>query len=249
MCGIRPGGRGDRADSRDADKLAPLVGGAAAEYLAQLLSQRPVRVFGVGWGNTLREAIRRLPPLDLPDAWVTSMMGGLTRGLDLNSFETAGELARRLNAHCSYLAAPIYAGSAASRNLLVAQDVFAEVFERIEAVDLAFLSLGDLTARSLLIRHGLPDDVTVTSLKAAGAVGDVLGQFLDARGQPIDHPINDRVIGLPSARLAAVRTVVLAAGGHHKRHIIAAALRGRIAGVLISDEDTAKAAMGLARVA
>ena len=86
--------------------------------------------------------------MDLPEVWVTSMMGGLTRGLELNSFETAGELARRLSAHCSYLAAPIYAGSAASRDLLVAQDVFAAVFERIAAVDLAFLSLGDLTTRS-----------------------------------------------------------------------------------------------------
>lgn len=232
---------------QDPDMVAVLVGRAAGEYLAQHLARQPVSMIGVGWGNTLREAIRHIPPMDLAQAWVTSMMGGLTRGLDLNSFETAGELARRLNAHCSYLAAPIYAGSAASRDTLVAQDVFAEVFERIGAVELAFLSLGDLSNRSLLVRHGLPNDVTIASLKAAGAVGDVLGQFLDARGQPIAHPINDRVIGLPSARLAAVRTVVLAAGGRNKRHIIAAALRGHIPGVLVSDEETARAAMALAR--
>ena len=36
---------------RNADKLAPLVGGAAAEYLAHSLSQQPVRVFGVGWAT------------------------------------------------------------------------------------------------------------------------------------------------------------------------------------------------------
>jgi DNA-binding transcriptional regulator LsrR (DeoR family) len=234
---------------QDPEKVAPLLGGAAAAYLSQLLSRRRVHVFGVGWGNTLREAIRRLQPMDLPEVWVTSMMGGLTRGLELNSFETAGELARRLKAHCSYLAAPIYAGSAASRDILVAQDVFAEAFERIAAVDLAFLSLGDLSSRSLLIRHGLPGDVTVASLKAAGAVGDVLGHFLDSRGRPIEHPINERVIGLPSAQLASVQTVVLTAGGRNKRHIIAAALRGRIPDVLVSDEETARAAMELAQAA
>jgi len=231
----------------DPDKVAALVGRAAGEYLALHLARTEVKLFGVGWGNTLREAIRHIPPMDLPHVRVTSMMGGLTQGLDLNSFETAGEVARRLNAQCSYLAAPIYAGSAASRDTLVAQDVFAEVFERIGKVDLAFLSLGDLSRRSLLIRHGLPSDVSVASLKAAGAVGDVLGQFLDARGVPIEHPINDRVIGLPSTRLASVKTVVLAAGGSNKRAVIAAALRGGIPGVLVSDEDTARAAMELAQ--
>lgn len=232
---------------QDPETVAAMVGLAAGEYLAQHLARATVQVFGVGWGNTLREAIRHIPQRDLPHVCVTSMMGGLTQGLDLNSFETAGELARRLNARCSYLAAPIYAGSAASRDTLMAQDVFAEVLARMAQVDLAFLSLGDLSPRSLLIRHGLPKDITVASLKAAGAVGDVLGQFLDARGMPIDHPINDRVIGLPSARLASVGTVVLAAGGRNKRHVIAAALRGSIPGVLVSDEDTARAAMALAQ--
>ena len=232
---------------RDSGMVAALVGRAAGEYLAQHLARAKLKLFGVGWGNTLREAIRHIPPMGLPHLRVVSMMGGLTQGLDLNSFETAGELARRLNAQCSYLAAPIYAGSAASRDILVAQDVFAEVFARIAAVELAFLSLGDLSARSLLIRHGLPADVSVASLKAAGAVGDVLGQFLDARGLPIDHPINGRVIGLPSQQLASVRTVVLAAGGINKRAVIAAALRGGIPGVLISDEETARAALELAQ--
>ncbi|WP_426954294.1 sugar-binding transcriptional regulator [Muricoccus radiodurans] len=231
----------------DPEKLPSLLGMAAGDYLSQYLARTEVSVFGVGWGATLREAIRHISPADRPGLWVTSMMGGLTQGSELNSFETAGELARRLNAQCAYLAAPIYAGSAASRDTIVAQDVFAEALARIEAVDLALLSLGDLSPRSLLIRHGLPRDVTAKELRAAGAVGDVLGQFLDAAGQPIAHPINDRVIGLPSARLAAVRTVVLAAGGANKRAVIAAALRGGIPKVLISDEDTARAALKLAR--
>jgi DNA-binding transcriptional regulator LsrR (DeoR family) len=231
----------------DPEKLPGLIGMAAGDYLSRYLARTEVSVFGVGWGATLREAIRHIAPADLPALWVTSMMGGLTQGLELNTFETAGELARRLNAQCTYLAAPIYAGSATSRDTLVALDVFAEVFERIRTVDLALLSLGDLSTRSLLIRHGLPNDVSVNDLRAAGAVGDVLGQFLDAGGQPIRHAINDRVIGLPSARLAEVRNVVIAAGGRNKTAVIAAALRGGIPKVLISDEDTARAALSLVR--
>ncbi|MBI0537239.1 winged helix-turn-helix transcriptional regulator [Roseomonas sp. KE2513] len=229
----------------DPERVAGLIGMAAGDYLSRYLARTKVSVFGVGWGATLRETIRHIVPADLPALWVTAMMGGLTQGLELNTFETAGELARRLNAQCSYLAAPIYAGSAASRDTLVALDVFAEVFERIRAVDLALLSLGDLTPRSLLVRHGLPKDVTVEELRAAGAVGDVLGQFLDAQGRTIDHAINERVIGLPSAWLSGVRNVVLAAGGRNKSAVVAAALRGGIPKVLVTDEETAKAALSL----
>lgn len=229
----------------DPELLPQLVGMAAGDWLSAHLARAEVRVLGVGWGATLREAIRHLANADLPRLWVTSMMGGLTQGIELNSFETAGEIARRLNAQCAYLAAPIYAGSAASRDTLMAQDVFAEVFARIRNVDTALLSLGDLSRRSLLIRHGLPRDVTPAELRAAGAVGDVLGQFLDAQGRPVRHPINERVIGLPVAELARVQSVAVAAGGANKVPIIAAALRGQIAKVLVSDEETAKAALAL----
>jgi DNA-binding transcriptional regulator LsrR (DeoR family) len=229
----------------DAELLPQLIGMAAGDWLSAHLAREEVKVLGVGWGATLREAIRHMASADLPKLWVTSMMGGLTQGIELNSFETAGELARRLNAQCSYLAAPIYAGSAASRDTLVAQDVFAEAFARIRSVDTALLSLGDLSRRSLLIRHGLPKDVAAAELRAAGAVGDVLGQFLDAQGRPLRHEINARAIGLAVAELARVPTVVVAAGGMNKAPIIAAALRGGVAKVLVSDEETVKAAIGL----
>lgn len=227
--------------------LPALIGMEAADWLSAHLARQVVRVLGVGWGATLRETIRHIAGASLPKLWVTALMGGLTQGIELNSFETAGELARRLGAQCAYLAAPIYAGSAASRDTLVAQDVFAGAFARIRSVDTALVSLGDLSQRSLLIRHGLPKDVTPRELKSAGAVGDVLGQFLDANGQPIVHSINRRVIGLPVTELARLPTLVVAAGGMNKVPIIAAALRGGFAKVLVTDEAAAQGALDLIR--
>ena len=70
-------------------------------------------------------------------------------------------------------------GQPASRDTILAQDVFRETFQRLAAIDVALMSVGDLSRRSLLIRYGLPRDVTVESLRAAGAVGDIMGTFLD----------------------------------------------------------------------
>lgn len=229
----------------DPDTVTAVVGIAAGDYLSRFLENHRLSTIGIGWGSTLRETIRHVTPASYPDLWITSMMGGLSRGLELNTFEIAGELARTLQAQCSYLAAPIYAGSQRSRDTILAQEVFKDVLERIDSVELALLSLGDLSRRSLLVRHGLPSDVSADDLRAAGAVGDVLGQYLDANGKPISHGINRRAIAPPLDRLGKIPTVMLIAGGLNKAPIITAALRGRIGGVLVTDEKTAAAALAL----
>jgi DNA-binding transcriptional regulator LsrR (DeoR family) len=227
----------------DAELVPVLLGQATAEYLSNYLETNQVSGLGVGWGATLRETIRNMRSARYPDLCVNSMMGGLTHGLELNTFETASNLANRLNAECQYLAAPIYAGSPASRDLILAQDVFREALERIATNDIAVLSVGDLTTRSMLIRYGLPRDVTTDELVRAGAVGDIMGQFFDESGQLIDHPLNQRAIALPLRDLSRIPTVVLASGGRNKIRALAGALRARLASVIISDEDTASAAL------
>ena len=112
--------------------------------------------------------------------------------------------------------------------------------------DLALLSLGDLSRRSLLIRYGLPADASVASLRKAGAVGDLMGQFLDGAGRPVE----------PRHQHAACsrRRSTSCAGFHrsssppaapHKTRIVAAVLRARLASVLVCDEATAVAALRL----
>ncbi|GGH16347.1 transcriptional regulator [Alsobacter metallidurans] len=229
------------------DQVHAVVGQAAGEFISRLIEDNPSGVFGVGWGGTLRETIRHVRSGRFPDMKVTSMMGGLTYGIEINTFEIASELARRWQAECHYLAAPIYAGTPESRNTIVAQDVFQHAFERIRSTDVAILSAGDMTDRSLLIRYGLPPLVEVQDLVRAGAVGDMLGQFIDSRGQPIEHPINQRAIALPHDALRSIPTVILASGGANKAAVIAAALRGKLASVLITDESAAEAVLQILR--
>jgi len=231
----------------DAEQIHAVLGRATADYLARHLGESRVRAVGIGWGATLRETVRHLASANLPELSINSMMGGLTYGSELNTFEIASEFARRVNAQCNYLAAPIYAGSPKSRDTILAQDVFRETFQRLATNDVALMSVGDLSRRSLLIRYGLPKDVKVESLRAAGAVGDIMGTFLDQRGQPIRHPVNKRVIALPIEMLRKVETAIVASGGLNKTAILAGVLRARLCNVLVSDEVSARAALGVLR--
>lgn len=229
------------------DQVPVVLGRAAAEYLSRHLDENRVRGLGVGWGATLRETVRHLRAGSFPELSVNSMMGGLTHGLELNTFETASGLASRIAAQCNYFAAPIYAGSAKSRDTILAQDVFRDSLQRLATNDVALLSVGDLSRRSLLIRYGLPRDVTVESLRTSGAVGDIMGTFLDARGVPVRHGLNQRVIAPPITILRDIATVIVASGGLNKAAVVAAILRARLCSVLVSDEATVRAAQGLLR--
>jgi DNA-binding transcriptional regulator LsrR (DeoR family) len=47
---------------------------------------------------------------------------------------------------------------------------------------------------------GLISNAEATSLLKSGAVGDICAHRIDATGKVIDHPLNRRVIALPTSR-------------------------------------------------
>ncbi|MES2539855.1 MAG: sugar-binding domain-containing protein, partial [Pseudomonadota bacterium] len=64
-----------------------IVGAALGNLLSEVLADPVVRLFGMSWGGTLNIATRFVAAMERPDLEVMSVMGGLTRGSDLNSFE------------------------------------------------------------------------------------------------------------------------------------------------------------------
>ncbi|TRD15682.1 sugar-binding transcriptional regulator [Palleronia caenipelagi] len=218
--------------------VTPLVGAGLGAHLAQVLADPNLTTFGMSWGNTLNHATRHMPPVNRPDLEILSIMGGVVRGSDVNGFEITTRLSDLCNSRHSFFTAPLYAGSAASRDMFLEQDVIAEQLEKIRACKAIALATGDLDS-SLLVRDALPRDIDRDALVRLGGVGDITGYVLNADGAPIDHEINDRVIGLTLDDIARIPNVILAAGGVHKVPILLAALRRRLVDTLVTDETTA----------
>jgi DNA-binding transcriptional regulator LsrR (DeoR family) len=221
----------------DADAQQQAIGEAAGIMLDPLL--RDGLGLGVGWGRTLRAAVRRLTPRRFGASRVAALMGGLTRGSGTNTFEVATEFARMIGAECYYVAAPIYCPSIESRKTLLTHYGLAEVMRRARDCDVALVSCGDLTRRSLLASTHIVSEC-IDELQAAGAVGDILGSFLDEYGRPIDHPLNQRVMALPLSDLKAIPSTILASGGSEKLPIVRAILRAGYVRKLVTDEATAE---------
>lgn len=224
----------------EAEHAQQVVAAQLGSYWSKLLADSGISNFGIAWGNTLHYGVRAVNPVRRrPRLNVVSVMGGLPKGSDVNSFEITARLAELYGATPNYLTAPVYASTQSSRDTIVAQDVFQQSLRTIRRCDAITTSVGDMSPRSLLIRDGLPGDVPVHELIAHGAVGDIMGHFIDAAGRPIAHDINRRVIGIDPWELRGERNIALASGGPHKVEVILAALRTGIYDAFISDQRTA----------
>ena len=221
--------------------LHSVLGRGAAGFLGRMIQTREPGSIGIGWGSTLRETIHHMASLNYPDIKVRSMMGGLTHGSEINTFEIVRGFAQVLSAQCRYFAAPIYAESAESRDAIISQAVFQKTFRQICEVDVAFLSVGDVSQKSLQVRYGLPEGMSDKMLRKAGAVGDLMGRYLGASGKEIDHPLNRQVLSPELEDFRRIGCRIVASGGAHKHRILHAVAASGLVNVLITDADSARA--------
>lgn len=230
----------------DPRRTHSMLGAGLARYLSVRLADPSLRVMGIGWGQTMREALRHLRAPERPDMHIVTLLGAMPQSSEENSIEIIGRLGRMLGAERTYMTAPIYADSPEARYVFAGQQFFAPVQDLILRSDLACFSAGDMSHESLLIRHGLPRGVSLDELKALGAVGDILGTFIDIEGRAVDHPVNRQLIGPGIGELRQLKCLVMAAGGPWKQDVVTGALRSGLVDVLVSDETTIKTALSRA---
>jgi DNA-binding transcriptional regulator LsrR (DeoR family) len=225
----------------DPAEMQRIIGEAAGALIDPM--RRNGLGFGLGWGRTLSAAVRSLATRRLDDAWTVTLMGSLTRGSGVNTFEVATGFAGRIGSDCYYVAAPIYCPSVESRDALLTHQGVEEAMRRAGEVDVALMSCGDLSDLSLLASTQSVARER-ESLKAVGAVGDLLGVFLGADGRPVDHVLNGRVMALSPEGLSRIPTTILASGGLHKAPIIGAIAAAGYVNHLVTDEAVAEVLLG-----
>ena len=155
-------------------------------------------------------------------------------------------MARALGATCRYVTAPLIADSKEMRDALLRSASVADVFASIAKADMALLSAVDLSERSKALEYGVISRATWKSLRAAGSVGDIAGNYLNATGQITVHAMADLVIKPRLEVVRSIRRLVLAAGGKHKVPLIHAGIQAQLCNVLITDEDAARELVRLA---
>lgn len=216
------------------EMVPEIIGTVLGEYLTDILKEN--MTIGLGWGKTLSACLPSIPQQQQAGISVVSLLGGLTRVSSFNPSEFAWRLGDRLQAESYLIAAPVYAPDERTREMLMTHPGIKEVFRRSENLDLAIVSVGDLSPSSTFISYGLLEKEEMLSLQKAGAIGDILCRFIDANGEVIEHDVNRRVIAVDPRSLRTARKIVLASGGWHKLPVFRAAIKLLSPHVVLTDE-------------
>ncbi|NNC23826.1 sugar-binding transcriptional regulator [Salinisphaera sp. USBA-960] len=216
------------------------LGSAAAYYLTNRLNHGDIRTLGVSWGRSLAEMARRLPRERRPNLAVASVMGSLTLKSAINPFDVVHRITDIIDASGFFIPVPFIADSVADRDVLIQQRSVHDALERARQAELCCVGIGAIRSDQpmFMADHGLLAGDEQTMLTNAGAVGELVGRFVDVDGNEVDVELNRRILGLSIDELRARETVAVA-GGVGKIDAIRAVLNTGALSGLIVDENAA----------
>ncbi len=226
-------GRGDAVSQREE------VARAAARYLERRLDDGSV--VAVSHGRDTGEVPRFFGPGRKIDATFVSAMGGSPLAdSPTNPNEIVRRLADRCGGQAKGLYAPAHVESERMRDELLRQPAVSETLRAAARASIALVGIGGTDDGCTMVRSGCFSVEEIRRLREAGAVGDVLGNYVDVDGGRLDSPETGRLVGLGLAELRAIETVVVVVSEAEKPFAILGVLRTGVVDVLVLDEVNAR---------
>ncbi|MEV0159991.1 deoxyribonucleoside regulator [Nonomuraea fuscirosea] len=223
----------------DAEQMRDRVAAAGAEHLMEM---RPApNLIGVSWGRTLDRLAGGLTPGWATGVNVVQINGALSRSRHPTSAHSMASLmAHHGGGTATLLAAPAILEQESTRAVLESDRAIADVLSLAARADLFLFSPGGMDSDSVLVDSGQIDAAHLSRLARAGAVGDVLGRFIDAEGKIVDPALDGRTLGLSLDVLRSATTSVALVSGAAKRAVCRAVVSSGLCDVLITDDHNAR---------
>ena len=228
--------------SADGSSEADRVAEAAAEYLRDL---RPVPgILGVSWGSTLDSIAQHLPSGWARGVDVVQINGGVSLNRRAGSAaSTAVAIARSGGGQATLLPSPAILEHRETRLAIEADRTVAGVLERAAGASAYLYSAGVADESSVLVDSGYLSREDVAQLVRRGAVGDVVGRYIDADGNIVDNELDGRTVGVSLQQLRSAAVAIAVISGQSKRAIARAVIASSLCSVFITDEATARAVL------
>jgi deoxyribonucleoside regulator len=176
---------------------------------------------------------------------VVQVNGAVTHGRHAGGAAVATELARQGRGSARLLAAPAIVEKAATRLAIEADTSVQQVLQAARDADVLLFSLGALSVGSVLVDSGYVTAKDVARLRAMGAVGDVLGRFIDADGAEVSEDLAARTVALQLEEIRTVPISIAVASGAEKAWVARAALLSGLCTVLVADSDVVSGILAL----
>jgi DNA-binding transcriptional regulator LsrR (DeoR family) len=227
-------------DPSDVVSTSRQLGPAGAECLIRSLEDG--QTLAMSWGTTLLSVVDALPTRSWTNVHVVQMLGGLgDPAADSHGVDLTYRMAETLGARPRPVLSPGVVPNSEIRNALLDDPQVGDTLRLAANADVAIVGIGVPIPGSVVMRAGILTEEEMHDLRDRGAVGDVALRFLDANGEPVNHEINERIVGLELEAIKQIPRVIGVAGGNEKLDVIRAVLRGALLDVLVTNQATALA--------
>ena len=210
---------------------------AAAELERWLRRPEPA-IIGIGTGRTMRAVADQLPAMECPQHKLVALVGTTKTDGSASFYDVIIRVSDTVRAPHYPMPLPVIARSVEERQLLTSLASVRSVLALIERADVSFVGVGAVSDGAALVQDGIVTRAEASTLRQAGAVGEITGWAFDSRGRVIEGSINDRVASAPLRPGEGLMIGV--AMGASRRAALRGALAGRLISGLVTDEATAE---------
>lgn len=211
------------------------LGVGASQMLMSMM--RPNQLLAIGFGETIMQTIKHsnefITSNKIKLITLSGGVGPYMKGIG------------QLDGSCSVsiIPAPLRASSLEAAKLFKKESCVRDIMLAASSADVAIVGIGatQQKGQATLLRSGYITEEKQQLLRSQGAVGDILGYFMQKDGalQP-NMPLHEELISLPLEDLAKIPNVIGIAGGEDKVEAILSALYGKHINSLVTEEKTAR---------
>lgn len=223
----------------DEEEIKKYISIAAAQYLDGIIKDGDI--IGVGWGTTLHNMSQALIPRSIKGSLVVQLEGGLSNS-EWNNYsrEILENFANNFNTVAQYLPLPVIFDNKATKEQVDKDRYIKRILELGRHANIALFSVGTVRPNALFFRLGYTNIQEQEKIQRT-SVGDICSRFFDVEGRVCNRDLDERTVGITLSELRDKEYSIMISGGEGKINAIKAALRGRYANVLITDQFTGKA--------
>ncbi|TFD46476.1 sugar-binding transcriptional regulator [Cryobacterium sp. TMT1-2-1] len=225
------------------EELQSRTAQAAADYLTGL---RPIpRTLGISWGRTLHDVSLHLKHGWAPGVDVVQINGGVSLNKRAGTAATtAVTIAHKAFGAATLLPSPAILERLETKQAIESDRAVAAVLEQAAGASAYLYSAGQADAHSALVDSGYLSPDEVAELVRRGAVGDIVGRYIDKNGDIVDPELDERTLGIQLEQLRRATLAIAVISGGAKHAVARAIVGSGLCTVLVTDEDTARALLG-----
>ncbi len=205
---------------------------------------------GVAWGTTCYECMMAFRnDSNLYDIHVVPLIGGTNRiASEYQLNEMVRNMAEKLRGTPSFIYAPALADTIEEKEIIMKTMAMQSIVETWKKLDVALVSVGAPPEYYNSKMQFDPYEMKkVFEADPTRPVGDICARRFSITGEFLNNDYNQKIMGIGEEELKGAGKVICIAAGSHKILSILGALHSDTIDMLITDENTAKSVLDVAR--